>query len=750
MRRLLWVVVVGLVFGCGGDDKKANNDATVGDVVADARVGDVTTPDGAVDNMVPPADAMDAVAPADVEVVVEPPQLVVQVPLPVPADPLAGSAIESCSLYQNVRCSDGKQQVCTVYDTGAEEFVAPDDVDPLLNRVLLFERWRDLYNSPDGQAVDRDFNKEILPLTPEVEWAKPENFAGYWGSGDGGIWTGWSTVAAILRYAHTGTEADYERMEQQVRDMVTMYDVTGVPGYVCRYHFLYAPEGTPNTTEHIMRWENLHTMGSHDRPVVTPDELDNLPAIYTEGITYDDGKVWKGTPMWHGRPSIDQSTGPMTSLPMAYALLKDEELKEKIKYHIPCYLKRLQRIELINLQSNPDLIEGLIAYFSIGELKMDPDDIELTDLDTIVAYVNRQINTTNEETFDLSCPDSVQMAPWRVIDATSDTFIFDMLDLLADMDTDDERPNQIDHYYFPSIRGGDAMHLMHLAAMSYYLTGEEQYRDFLFDELIGNIDTIGVMKTAGAFDLPKYCKKFFGEQITFGPWWAFIQLLGDSEFKNEVMSAFHGEMWGKLVRPSGNVDLNIMYAGAIPPEIAVDREEALAYAMDQLPWMGGNGGLLMGSPDDTKWLDDPRRTYTTTAEGIMAWTPDGINAECPTQSEVDICSAEVEIMGITLPNLTGWSPYDCPAELGPYDCEVAPGKCTKAQASGPLPLNLRKHTDYLWQRNPFELGAGANPQGGRQFAGSDLSVPYWNARRFGFITAGEGQVLAWQDGGSCE
>ena len=107
-------------------------------------------------------------------------------------------------------------------------------------------------------------------------------------------------------------------------------------------------------------------------------------------------------------------------------------------------------------------------------------------------------------------------------------------------------------------------------------------------------------------------------------------------------------------------------------------------------------------------------------------------------------------MGIKLPNLTGWNPYDCPAELGEYDCEVSPGKCTRAQASGPLPLHLRKHTDYLWQRNPFQLGAGANPEGQRQFAGSDLSVPYWNARRYGFINAGQGQVLAWQDAGSCE
>jgi hypothetical protein len=749
MRRFgNWTVLVVVALGlwnCGGktDTKTVGEDVTT-DLVKDVQaedssgleVGTEVQDDGVVE--------LDVVA--EVDVVPGLPPLPTRAPLAVPENPLEGSEVESCALFQEERCVDGKLQSCSVYDVPEGKWV--EDPDPMFKRVLLFDRWRDLYNSPDGQAVDRDFSKEVLPGTPEEEWSHPDYFDGYWGSGDGGIWTGWSTVASILRYAQTGTEADYQRMEQQVRDMVTMYDVTGVPGYVCRYHYLLVPEGTPNDTEHILRWEHTHNLGHHDRPVVNPEGLTNLPAIYTEGITDDEGTVWKGTPMWHGRPSIDQSSGPMTSLPMAYALLQDDELKEKIVHHLTCYLKRLQRIELINLQENPDLVEGLLAYFSVGELQLDPDDIDLTKLDRIVAYVNRQINTKNEATFDLSCPDSVQLEPWRVIDASSDTFLLDMLDLIGDMDTDDERENQIDHYYFPSIRGGDAMHMMHLATMAYYLTGDEQYREFLYEELIGEIDTLGVLRTAGAFDLPKFCKKYFGDQITFGPWWAFMHLLADSDLKNEVQQAYHGEMWDKLVSKAGNVDFNIMYAGALDASIASDREMALTYALEQLEWMGGNGGLFMGSPDDPAWLLDPRRTYTTTAEGILAATPDGIEAACPTQNEVDICSAEIEIMGIKMPNLTGWKTHDC-AE-GPYECEVSPGQCTRAQASGPLPVHLRNHTDYLWQRNPFSLGAGAALAGKRQFAGSDYSVPFWNARRYGFVESGEGQVLAWEDIATCE
>jgi hypothetical protein len=33
--------------------------------------------------------------------------------------------------------------------------------------------------------------------------------------------------------------------------------------------------------------------------------------------------------------------------------------------------------------------------------------------------------------------------------------------------------------------------------------------------------------------------------------------------------------------------------------------------------------------------------------------------------------------------------------------------------------------------------------------GADLSEPYWNARRYGFIEEGAGQVLAWEETGSC-
>jgi hypothetical protein len=743
-------VSLALALACGGSytDTDLGRDTqpdSPGQDVMDAADDAYVPCDNAIDVL---ADVWDDAVPdaddiVDSDSTVDPdvplPPLPTQASLAVPADPLEGSDVESCAVYQEEQCNDGSLVRCELYDTAAGVFV--DVPDPMLQRAMLFDRWRDLYNSPVGQAIDRDFVNVVEPGTPESEWGAPENLAGYFGAGDGGIWTGWSTVASVLRYAQTGTEADYQRMEQHVRDMLLMYEVTGIPGYLSRYHYLVVPDGTPPSNEYVLRWEGSYQPNHHDRDVAA-SAFAFLPAAYTEGVPGPDGELVVGQARWKGRPSIDQNTGPMTSLPMAHGLLRDEALKQRIVHHLTCYLKRLQRIELINLQDNPDLLASLMSYFNTGELKLDPEDIDLTKLNRIVGYVHRQINTLNEADYDRSCPDSVQMEPWRVIDATSDEFILDILNFVMDMDVDAQREDTIDHFYFPSIRGGDAMHLMHLATMAYHLTGDDQYREFLYRELIGNINADQIMHTVGAFDLPRYCKKYYGDQITYGPWWAFLHLIGDSPLKTEVQKAFHGEMWDKLVKPNANVDFNIMYAGALPADIALDRDAALAEAMDLLPRMGGNGWV-----DDAVVSDDPRRSYVLSPDMVMAKAPEGTEAVCPTQAQIDMCTAEVDFMGVKLPGL-GITNFPCTGS--DWECDIGGGKCTPKMTNLALPPDLRPYTDYLWQRNPFAIGAGTGKQGGRQYAGSDLSVPYWNARLYGFITEGTGQVLAWKVLGECD
>jgi hypothetical protein len=705
---------------------------------------DTTPPDGegfleAAETEAPPAETVEA---GEAVEEVAPLTLVLKDPLAPPADPLSGSALESCSVFQDERCQGGSLQRCSVYDPATQAFVA--EPDPMLKRVLLMERWRDRYGKPDGMTSERNFGQATPPGTPESEWGRPERFVSHDGMGDSGIWTGWTVVGDILRYSQTGTQADYQRMEQGVRTLLTMYDATGVPGYFMRYIFLLLPEGAPNSDQHVFRFEHQFNLTEHHRDV-DPAALAQLPAVYRDGITDAQGKVWQGRPMWNGRPSIDQNTGPMNALPMAWPLLEDEALKQRIAHHLTCYLKRLQRIEVINLQQNPDLLASLTQYFNAGELKIDPDDIDLTKLDRIVAYVQRQVNTTNQATFDRTCPASIQMTPWRVIDATSPNFLGEFLKLTMDMGTGpDGRENQIDHYYFPNLRGGDAVHLMHLAAMGWWFTGEQQYKDFLFDELIGNLDALKVAFTTGAFDQPKFCSHFFGDQLTYGSWWVLLSMLGDSELKTQLQRAFHQEMWDKLLKEKGNADFYLMYAGEVPEAIAgADRQQALDYALTQLATMGGNGWL-----NGQQVLDDPRRSYTLAPDFVMERAPEGTEAVCPTQHEYELCTTEIDFLGIKIPGQNLMDYVECDAN-DPWQCTVPNGKCTDKMTNLALPVALRQYTDWLWQRNPYALRKGVWLEGAVQMPGADLSEPYWNARRYGFITEGAGQVLAWESVGDC-
>jgi hypothetical protein len=54
------------------------------------------------------------------------------------------------------------------------------------------------------------------------------------------------------------------------------------------------------------------------------------------------------------------------------------------------------------------------------------------------------------------------------------------------------------------------------------------------------------------------------------------------------------------------------------------------------------------------------------------------------------------------------------------------------QACDPIPVPLRIPTDFLWQRNPFQLTGGG--QGTIEGAGIDYLLPYWMARFYGVVT----------------
>ena len=148
------------------------------------------------------------------------------------ADPLAGAGVSGCGIYLEERCEAGSQQRCEVYDAAGDSWV--DTPDDLLRRVLLYDRWYDLYSSPQGQCAERVFGADTSPDMDEATWADPAMHHHYAGRGDSAIWTGAAVHADAFRYAVTGTQADYERLERGIRVLLTKFDVTGVPGYLSR------------------------------------------------------------------------------------------------------------------------------------------------------------------------------------------------------------------------------------------------------------------------------------------------------------------------------------------------------------------------------------------------------------------------------------------------------------------------------------------------------------------------------------
>ncbi len=640
------------------------------------------------------------------------------------ADPLPAANLESCPVYAEETCVAGTRRQCKIYDVGASRFVAQPD--PLLEKVYLYDRWYDLHSSPMGLTAERLFNERIPGDMPESEWSSIDRFNGWAGAGDAGIWTGAALVSDAFRYAVTRTEADYERMEERVRVLVRNFDVTGVPGYLSRYHFITVPDGTPQDDQLILRYNEPGDVDIDIRP----EDIDaaGLPAAYKSGL---------GTPRWNGDPSIDQYTGPMMSFPIVHGLLRDEALKEKMRYHLTCYLNRLERIEVVNLLARPDLLEELKGLFGGSALQLDEGDPDLTKIKKLVWYVHPGINRENVDDFDRSCPDKVQLEPSRVLDARASSFELDLLTLAADINRDNRtQPNQIDHFYVVNLRGGDASHLIHLSAVAYYLTGDEQYRDFIFDELIGNIGADEVAKTMMAFRLPDWCFKFYGDHITYGTHWQMLTMLPDGELKDDMMRAMKDDAWGKALYNHASSKFNVMYASVLP-EGASERAAIVQTAIEQLEDFGGNDGVKLA----------PRRTYTSSVQAVIDDLPSNISVRCPTEDERMRCEARQQFFGIDLEGAI--ISYECDGRPG--ECVMDDGMCTNGIASTGLPSSMRAYGDFMWQRSPFTLGANYGGSDGRkQSPGRDLTEPYWMARYYGMIAAGEGHVLAWEDIGSCQ
>ena len=68
--------------------------------------------------------------------------------------------------------------------------------------------------------------------------------------------------------------------------------------------------------------------------------------------------------------------------------------------------------------------------------------------------------------------------------------------------------------------------------------------------------------------------------------------------------------------------------------------------------------------------------------------------------------------------------YEVPLSVQKQAGTLAPKK--ELMAKYALPIEVRCSTDYLWQRNPFQLDGGGDPR--EQSPGVDVVLPYWLAR----------------------
>lgn len=392
---------------------------------------------------------------------------------------------------------------------------------------------------------------------------------------------------------------------------------------------------------------------------------------------------------------------------------------------------------MINLQQNATVAEAVTTLLGGAGYKvlLDPGDPDLTKLDRVTAFVLTNYNSKNAPSYDKTCPDHLQWQPDEVIDAAADSWVSALASLALRMQPSKYKlANSIDHFYVPSVRGGDASHMIRLLTMAYRLTGDEEYRSFLHQVVLGEIKADQVAKTLGALQTPDWCSSFYADHISLAPHWSLVTMLGPSPLKDTMLEVLQTEAWEKRLYNLRNAKLGLFYVAEIPASLSPKKDEITAEVLEDIVNYGGNGGFL----------DEPRRKYELLRETTIANLPNGTTLRCPTEEERKFCEDGLTVLGVQFPGTT--ISYDC--NPGPNDCVMADQKCVRPLASYGLPIQLRPYEGFVWQRSPFELSRSGN--GNEQAPPAEFTEPFWVARFYGLLTNGEKHVLAWKSEGTCQ
>ena len=686
------------------DDDDADDDLADDDIADDDAVDDDAVDDDAVDDDVVDDDT-------DISLETHDPYQAVQNILP--------ASVESCPIIAETNCREGSLHECAIFDAAADEFA--ENPPEFVQQIYYLDRYADKYLSTEHSGVTFQTSVEMPPCTEESIWADPENFENYHDFGDGAFYMGMYLSAAAMRYAVSGTEANYERMVGLLEKQLNNWRVTGVPGYMVRSTFAMLDEGVAVPQRHPEYALHAHKeRTNHVLYTVGEQQLQFVPDYYHQGVTIDDA-FYKTTPTSEGSPSLDAYSGAILSQEKAWSLLRpeDQNQKDEIVQNVTCFLKRMRKMRITNLSTS---VIGRLAVEYLtgsGSYHPDPDDIQFDEIDTMIGYVQEAIPPADPGDFEFGCPDQMptEVDPKYDFDAASPVFLLQLADLALKLSG--QGGHSIDFIYFVSHRGGDLIFLLNYAAFAYHATGESQYLEFIRNNLIDEIRGLEVINTAGSFYLPPYCGSWIGGDLVHPIMYGTLKIIGEDVIADEMRRALKEEMKDKLFINDNNAYFGITYGSVVDQDFDPDLPAYTDWAVQEL----ANYKLNAECPLD------PKRTYGT--DYIENPLPDPEYWPTPpTQEQIDACETGLEVFGFELIPGPGIDP----------DFELL--------AQAPLPIQFRVPHDLIWHFSPFNLKRDYGSRDGRaHFMFADLTMPFWIGRYHGQIDSGAEMTLAWEDAG---